>query len=88
MSVTLIPGMSRRAFTTTLIPRRVKLRSSVEAASRSSSGMIPGRYSSSVTATPRSWNSEANSDPTAPAPTITIDLGRSALVVTSSEVMT
>ena len=54
---------SNRALVMTLIPRRVKLRSSSLLTSRSSSGTMAGRYSSSVTCAPRSWYIDANSDP-------------------------
>ncbi len=52
--------------------------------SPSSSGTIWGRYSSSVTLTPRSWNIEANSTPTAPAPTMTMSFGSVSILRTSS----
>ncbi len=59
---------SKRAFVMTLMPRLVRERSISLLTSRSSSGRIADRYSSSVTWAPRSWNIEANSTPTAPAP--------------------
>ena len=43
-----------------------------------------GRYSSSVTLTPTSWNIDANSTPTAPAPTITMSFGSVSSRRTSS----
>ena len=72
----------------TVMPRRSKVRWSATDTSRSSSGTIAGRYSTSVTATPRSWNADANSAPTAPAPTMTMLDGSSVMRSTSSEVMT
>ena len=79
---------SKRAFVMTSMPRRLKLLSSSLLTSRSSSGTMAGRYSSRVTLTPKSWNIEANSEPTAPAPTMTMLAGRSDIFSTSSEVST
>ena len=45
---------------------------------------MAGRYSSSVTCVPRSWYIEANSTPTAPAPTMTMLLGSVFILRTSS----
>ena len=72
---TLTLAASNRAFVITVIPRRVKLRSRAVLTSRSSSGTIWPKYSRSVTFVPRSWYIEANSHPTAPAPTITMSFG-------------
>ena len=75
---------SKRALVMTVMPRLVKLRSRSLLTSASSSGTICGRYSSSVTLTPTSWNMLANSTPTAPAPTITMSLGSVSILSTSS----
>ncbi len=77
---------SKRALVMTLMPRRVKLRSSSWLTSRSSSGTTAGRYSSSVTSAPRSWYIEANSTPTAPAPITMMLVGSVSVRRTSSEV--
>ncbi len=77
---------SKRALVMTLMPRRLKVRSSSLLTSRSSSGTIAGRYSSSVTVAPRSWYIEANSVPTAPAPMTITDAGIVSIRRTSSEV--
>ena len=75
---------SKRALVMTVMPRFVKLRSSSLLTSGSSSGTMPGRYSSTVTLTPTSANMLANSTPTAPAPTMTMSFGRVSILSTSS----
>ena len=80
----LTPATSKRALVMTVMPRFVKLRSSALLTSASSSGTICGRYSSSVTLTPTSWNMLANSTPTAPAPTMMMSLGSESILRTSS----
>ena len=77
---------SNRALVITLIPRRLNVRSSSFETSRSSSGTIAGRYSSSVTDAPRSWYIDANSTPTAPAPMMMMLAGIESMRRTSSEV--
>ncbi len=66
---------SNRALVMIVTPRLVKLRSTTLLTSASSSGTIWGRYSRTVTLTPRSAYMLANSTPTAPAPTMTMSLG-------------
>jgi hypothetical protein len=83
-SSTLIDSGSNRALVITLIPRRLNVRSSSLLTSRSSSGTIAGRYSSSVTCEPRSWYIDANSTPTAPAPMMITDPGSVSMRSTSS----
>ena len=83
---TLTDLASNRALVTTLIPRRLNDRSSSLLTSRSSSGTIAGRYSSTVTVEPRSWYIDANSTPTAPAPTTMTLPGSVSIFRTSSEV--
>jgi hypothetical protein len=75
---------SKRALVMTVMPRLVNERSTTLLTSPSSSGTICGAYSRTVTATPTSWNIDANSTPTAPAPTMTMSLGNVSSLSTSS----
>ena len=73
------------AFRTTSIPRFLKLRASSAATSASSSGSIVGIVSSIVTFVPNSWKTSANSQPTAPQPTIAMVAGAFSRISTSSD---
>ena len=84
LSSAVTDAASNRALVMTVMPRLVKLRSTSLLTSASSSGTIPGRYSSSVTLTPTSLYMLANSTPTAPAPTMTMSLGSVSILRMSS----
>ena len=72
----------------TVIPRFLKLLASSSEDSASSSGRMRGRASISVTLVPNALKTSANSQPTAPAPTIAIVFGACSRNSASSELMT
>jgi hypothetical protein len=59
-----------------VMPRRLNARASSRWISASSRGTRPGRTSTIVTSAPMDRQKEANSTPTAPAPSTITDLGR------------
>ena len=90
-NVTLLSVTS--AFTTltpasTLIPRFLKLLAITSDESASSTGRMRGSASINVTCEPKAWKMSANSDPTAPAPTIASVFGTCSRKSASSELIT
>ena len=72
----------------TSIFRFLNARSTSLEQSASSTGRMFGMTSTSVTCEPKAANTSANSQPTAPAPTMTIDFGAFSRISASSDEMT